>query len=206
MFIPEPFKIKDEKIIYDLLRDYSFATLVSSKQNQLQATNLPLLLSKDKKSLIGHMAIANEQWKTLSGNSVLAIFHGPHHYISPSWYETKDAVPTWNYISLQVSGNFVPLDDEHQLVESLKHFVDTYETMESEYLLEHVDPNYLANLRKGIIGFKIEIHNIEAKAKLSQNHSTPRQSLVIEELKKIKSENALAIANWMQENLKNLKQ
>lgn len=205
MFLPKPFEITDKNIIYSLLKDYSFATLVSSNQSQLQATNLPLLLSQDKKSLVGHMAIANEQWKSLSGNPVLAIFHGPHHYISPSWYETKDAVPTWNYISLQVSGNFIPIEDDHQLVESLKHFVDTYETMESEYLLEHADPNYLANLRKGIIGFKIEIQKIEAKAKLSQNHSTPRQSLVIEALKKIKSENALAIANWMEENLKTLK-
>ncbi len=201
MFLPKQFEITDQKTIYSLIQDFSFASLISVNTNGIQASHLPLVLSHDKKFLIGHMAIANVQWKDLTGKEMLAIFQGPHHYISPSWYETKDAVPTWNYLAVHVYGKFSLMENETFLTESLSSLVDKFESMESEYLLDNANPEYLANLRNGIIGFQIEIQKMEAKAKLSQNHSKERQISVIQNLKKQKTENAEAIATWMQKNI-----
>jgi transcriptional regulator len=201
MFIPKSFEVTDSNLIFEWLDLYSFATLVSSNSDRLTATHLPLLVTEDKSKLIGHMARNNDQWKELSGREGMAIFQGPHHYISPSWYETKDAVPTWNYISVHVYGKFQILEQEDLLIESLARLTQKYESSQSNYQLKIVESQYLASLRKGIIGFEMNIQKIEAKAKLSQNHSVTRQKLVITELEKLQNENALAIASWMREIL-----
>jgi transcriptional regulator len=198
MFIPKAFEINDENLIHQWIDQYSFATLVSKNEKQLEATHLPLLLSENKKHLLGHMARGNSQWMNLSDHQVLVIFQGPHHYISPSWYETKDAVPTWNYISVHISGTLSLIESEGILIDSLETLTRKYESIDSKYKLSLADPHYLESLRKGIVGFQIEINKIEAKAKLSQNHPKTRQGLVIEELKKLQSENSKAIAYWME--------
>ncbi|MDZ4727329.1 MAG: FMN-binding negative transcriptional regulator [Leptospira sp.] len=201
MFIPKSFEITDETTIHQLIEENSFGTLVSNGSAGLIATHLPLVLSKDKTSLIGHLARANDQWKDLANENVLAIFQGPHHYISPDWYETKDAVPTWNYLSVHISGKFQIMDDEQILIQSLGQLVKKYESEKSKYKLEQVYDNLLINLRKGIVGFEIKIEKFEAKAKLSQNHSIERQKMVINELEKLNTENANSIADWMKNNL-----
>ncbi|MGG1343756.1 FMN-binding negative transcriptional regulator [Bacillus toyonensis] len=197
MYIPKYFAIQDEEMKYETIEQNSFATLFSQHNGEPYATHLPLLLNRETLTLYGHFARPNTQWKDSENQQVLAIFQGPHSYISPSWYETNKAVPTWNYVAVHVYGELEIVEDEQGLVESLQDLVHKYEDPQSTYSLNEVDPNYMAGLSKGIVGFKIKVSKIEGKAKLSQNHSEERRNLVVEELEKVGSEGSKRIAELM---------
>ncbi|WP_163102391.1 FMN-binding negative transcriptional regulator [Peribacillus alkalitolerans] len=201
MYIPKYFKINDEEVIYNFIEENGFATVFSQHNGGPYATHLPLILDRTKRELYGHFAKPNHQWKDIENQEVLIIFQGPHCYISPSWYETQDAVPTWNYVSIHVYGNMEMIMDEQEIMDALSDLVVKYELPESPYKLEDVDSNYMSGLSKGIVPFKIKINRIEGKWKLSQNHSEERQKLVIQQLEKIPSENQKQIAKLMKENL-----
>ncbi|WP_459500223.1 FMN-binding negative transcriptional regulator [Bacillus sp. C1] len=200
MYIPKYFDIKDEKTKYEIIEQNSFATLFSQHSGAPYATHLPLLLNRNERILYGHFARPNEQWKDTENQEVLAVFQGPHCYISPSWYETNKAVPTWNYVAVHVYGEMEIVEDEQELINSLRDLVDKYEDQESSYLLDEVEPSYIEGLSKGIVGFKIKINRIEGKRKLSQNHSAKRQELVVKQLEQMDSEDHKGIAMLMRGN------
>jgi transcriptional regulator len=200
MYIPSHFKIEDEEIIYDIIQEYGFATFFSQHEGEPFATHIPLLIDEDKEYLYGHFARANPQWKDINNQNVLAIFHGPHCYISSSWYESNRAVPTWNYLAVHVYGKIEIVEDD-ELKESLSDLVKKYEVPDSSYQLDEVDARYLEGMTKGVVGFKIKIKKIEGKAKLSQNHSIERRELVIQELEKFESEDERKIASYMKDYL-----
>ncbi|PFV78531.1 transcriptional regulator [Bacillus sp. AFS059628] len=197
MYIPKYFAIQDEEMKYEIMEQNSFATLFSQHNGEPYATHLPLLLNRETLTLHGHFARPNEQWKDIESQQALAIFQGPHSYISPSWYETNNAVPTWNYVAVHVYGELEIVEGEQELIDSLQQLVHKYEDSKSTYSLNDVNPNYMAGLSKGIVGFKIKINKIEGKAKLSQNHSVTRRKLVVEELEKVDSEGSRGIAELM---------
>lgn len=201
MYIPSYFKIEDRAIVYDVMKEHSFATLISQHNGIPFATHLPLLLNNENTYLYGHFARPNSQWKDIVNQTVLAIFHGPHCYISPSWYETNKAVPTWNYVTVHVYGEVELLEDEQELMASLQELVLKYEAPDSSYKLQDVDNEFLANMYKGVQGFKIKINKIEGKAKLSQNHSRQRQELVINQLEQIPKRDEQEISLLMKANL-----
>ncbi|UOQ94789.1 FMN-binding negative transcriptional regulator [Halobacillus shinanisalinarum] len=196
MYIPKHFEIKDEKAIYEIIEENSFATLFSQHQGHPYATHLPLILDKEKRYLYGHFAKPNKQWRDIEEQEVLAVFQGPHCYISSSWYETNKAVPTWNYVAAHVYGK-VEIIDGRQMMDSLHHMVSKYEDPNSSYQWDHLDAHFLEGQAKGIVGFKIEIDKIEGKAKLSQNHSPERLKLVISQLEQSPSEDEREIASHM---------
>ena len=200
MYIPKYFQMKDEQEMFLFMEQHSFATIVSHSSNGLVASHLPLKLNREKRVLYGHFAKANSQWKELDGQQVLVVFHGPHSYISSSWYETKDAVPTWNYTAVHINGTLQLLQDEALIDECLRDLIKKYEAPDSTYKYEEVDGKYIASLKKGIVAFKIDIEKMEGKAKLSQNHSGERQQLVIEQLKNNDDAESLAIAKLIKQN------
>jgi transcriptional regulator len=201
MYIPKYFKINNENVIFNLIEENSFATLISQHNGEPYASHLPFVLNKDERALYGHFARANGQWKDIEKQQVLVIFQGPHCYISPSWYETKDAVPTWNYVAAHIYGEMEILENEAEVFDSLQQMVKKYENPNSSYQLDDVDSSYVEGLSKGIVGFKINITKMEGKAKLSQNHSVERQELVIQQLEKAPLENNRKIADLMKNNL-----
>lgn len=200
MYIPKQYQLKDEQKIQRIINEYSFATVVSIHQGVPAATHLPLYLSDDMKFLYGHFSRANPQWKDILDQQVLAIFNGPHSYISSSWYETKDSVPTWNYMAVHVNGLVELMEDEEEIRVALRHLVEKYEAPNSSYDVDVADSNYMNSLLKGIVPFKIRISSIDAAAKLSQGHSKERQALVIDELLKRNDGFDEEIAKLMLEN------
>lgn len=196
MYIPKHFEIKDEEMIYEVIEKNSFATLFSQHQGHPYATHLPLTLDKQKRHLYGHFAKPNKQWKDIEDQEVLAVFQGPHCYISSSWYETNKAVPTWNYVSAHVYGKVEIIDGE-EMMDSLHQMVLKYEDPNSSYQWDQLDAHFLEGQAKGIVGFKIKIDKIEGKAKLSQNHSAERLKLVISQLEQSTSEDEREIASHM---------
>lgn len=200
MFIPPHFIIQDVETSYDIISKYGFATLFSQHNGLPVATHLPLMLDRDKECLYGHFARPNPQREDITGQNILAIFQGPHCYISPSWYETNKAVPTWNYVSVHVYGQVEIIDGE-ELMDSLLELVLKYEEPNSSYQLEQVDPHFIEGMTKGIVGFKIKIDRIEGKAKLSQNHPIERKELIIQRLEQSLKEDEQQIASLMKKNL-----
>ncbi len=194
------FKIEEDEMMYDIIRKYGFATLFSQHDGGSFATHLPLLIDENKEYLYGHFARGNPQWRDIHNQEALAIFHGPHCYISPSWYESTLAVPTWNYIAVHVYGVVQIIEDE-ELTFSLKDLVKKYEAPDSSYHLDEVDPKYLQGMKKGVAGFKIKINKMEGKAKLSQNHSIERRKRIIERLETFDDENERKVAAFMKKTL-----
>jgi transcriptional regulator len=202
MYIPKHFKIDDLETIYKIIEKNSFATLFSQHNGRPYAAHLPLLLEKEEGFLYGHFARPNEQWKDIENQNVLVTFQGPHAYISPSWYETNQAVPTWNYVAVHVYGQVEILHNEQEIYDALFSMVDKYEKPGSSYRFKEIDRNFIDGMSKGIVAFKIRITEIEGKAKLSQNHSVERQDLVIKQLELSQESDLLQIAKLMKKNHK----
>src|SRR5262245_52454200 len=102
MYIPSAFAQADPAELFAFMESYSFALLVSTHEGEPFGTHIPLLLERDTGphgTLVGHMARANPHWRGLDGQPVLAVFSGPHAYVSPTWYESENVVPTWHYVA-----------------------------------------------------------------------------------------------------------
>ncbi|MFJ8265962.1 FMN-binding negative transcriptional regulator [Peribacillus asahii] len=200
MYIPKHFKITDKEIMYDFIEKNSFATLFSNHNGEPYATHLPFTLDRRNDFLYSHFAVQNEQWKDIGNQKVLVIFQGPHCYISPSWYETNKAVPTWNYVAIHAYGQMEVIENKQEIFNSLLDMVNKYEDPESSYNLNDVDSTFIEGMSRGIVGFKVKITEIEGKAKLSQNHSIKRQELIIKQLENTSDQNNQEIAELMKKN------
>src|SRR4051812_14263478 len=126
MYAPKYSRQENPEELKRFIRENGFAILFSELDGKPWATHIPLILSKDATRLTGHVSRANRQWKNFeNGKEVLAVFSGPHAYISSSWYDHEN-VPTWNYIAVHVTGNIRTIEGE-ALLDHLKELVDQYE-------------------------------------------------------------------------------
>ena len=185
MFIPEHYKNNDINEINDFLKSNSFGILINTINGKPWGTHIPLELGKnsnDADVLVGHIAKANLQSKNLiDGDEVLCIFNGPHSYISSSWYQQEE-VPTWNYIAVHVYGT-VKIQTSEELLTSLHELVNKYE-QQSEHPISLNDMSDKTMRQvSGIIGFEIEINDIQAVNKLLEKQG-PSEKAVADEMKK----------------------
>jgi transcriptional regulator len=195
MFIPVNMQILERASQQNFMHQFGFALLVSE---DLQVTHLPMTLMAEEGSsgvLYAHMARANPHWKSIDQQKVKVIFNGPHSYISPSWYATGPAVPTWNYAAVHVSGRASLLDDV-QTLQAVHVLVKQYEPalLDNEALMP---ANYQHKLAKAIVGFKIEIEQIEGKQKLGQHKSVADQQGTVNGLGRSKHHDAAALLAYM---------
>lgn len=199
MYIPELYKNENQEEIRNFIHHNGFALLINQVNGKPWATHIPLVLetnSAGKHVLIGHLSIENPQAKSLqNGVEVLAVFNGPHAYISSSWYDHEN-VPTWNYIAVHVYGIIRVLNYE-ETVASLKTLVDKYEAnSENPIRIEELSEKTMRQAR-GIVAFEMEITSIEATKKLSQNRDSKNYQNIISELEKTNDNQSINIANEM---------
>jgi transcriptional regulator len=149
----------------------------------------------------GHMAVANKQWRTFNPEQeVLAIFSGPHTYISPRWYDHVN-VPTWNYLSIHVYGYPSLITDHAELHAMLSRLVDKYEANSGAiptYRLETLPEDFVEREMNAIVGFQMQVTRLEASFKLSQNRNEQDYDNIITELNRRTDDNSLAVARAMQ--------
>ncbi len=172
MYTPPLFQIDDRDTLHAFMRQHSFATIVSSDNNVPQATHMPVLLNPTQGAhgtLLSHMARANPQWRHFTGEEVLVIFTGPHSYISPAWYVTEPAVPTWNYTAVHAYGIPRIVTQHDRFAQMLHDLVEFYETGRPNRWHGTLPAEFRDGLMKGIVGIEIEITRLEGKFKLSQN-------------------------------------
>lgn len=207
MYIPKAFAETDRGKLYDFIEAHSFGLLVSAEAGVLVASHLPFLLERDAGPhgcLLGHFAKANPQWQGLDGKEVLAIFSGPHAYVSPSWYEAENVVPTWNYVAVHAYGTLRLVDDPDGLASILTAFVSTFErAMPKPWSLD-TGTDFFRKFVQGIIGFRIEVSRLEGKWKLNQNHPEERRQKVVRKLAgsddQAARETALLMAEMLRES------
>jgi transcriptional regulator len=204
MYVPAAFAETDPNRIHDLIEQNSFGVLVSQVDGLPFASHLPFLLERTAGphgTLVGHMARANPHWRQLDGQPAVAIFSGPHAYISPAWYECEQVVPTWNYTAVHAYGRVRLVEDEGALLEIVRQMVGVYERPMSRPWSFDGSTTFARRMATQIVGFRIEIERMEGKAKLNQNHPAERREKVVRALNARGDENARAIAALMQERL-----
>lgn len=203
MYINPINRWEDETEIIEFIQKNSFATLVSTVSSRPLATHLPLMLSKNKEGdtvLLGHVAKANKQWKEL-GEEVLAIFQGPHAYVSSSWYNHEN-VPTWNYLAVHAYCSMRIIEGE-ELMEHLKSLVDTFEAgRPNRVSVEGMSEKYLQSQLKGLVGIELKIKEVQASAKLSQNIDEINYKNIVKQLDSSPFESEKEIAKEMKKRMK----
>jgi transcriptional regulator len=202
MYVPRTNAVTDSEVLFDFMRRFNFATLVTVHEGSPFATHLPFLVYPDRGehgTLVSHMARANPQWRDFSlGGDAMVVFQGPHAYISPSWYEAHPSVPTWNYMVAHVYGVPKIIEDDAQVREILRSLVDEHERGFAQPWKLEFPESYFQSMIKGIVAFELPIARIEGKFKLSQNRSTTDQERVITALASDADPNAQGVAQAMQ--------
>jgi transcriptional regulator len=175
VYVPKHFEVTDTAWCHALIRAQSFALMITADDTGAPfATHLPILVDERRGplgTLRGHVARANPHWRHLAaGRPTLVVFSGAHAYVSPSWYATHPAVPTWNYVAVHASGTGALVEDAEQVRALLADLVHVYESPGPEaWSFEALPADYVAGMQRGIVAFEIPIARLEGKAKLSQN-------------------------------------
>lgn len=184
MYNPQRFRSNDTDEAFDLMCKNPFATVITVIKDQPFVSHLPLTPKKvgDEIELIGHLARANPQWKSFRNSKATVIFHGPHGYITPTWYAKND-VPTWNYLTVHLTGEVELIETYEGIVECLKELnahVERHWPSGWQFFV----PDDLAGdvLCKGIVGFKVKVDEINFKKKLSQNRTPADRAGVLKGL------------------------
>lgn len=207
MYIPRAFQETRIPVMHDFIDAHPFATVVSVAASGLTASHIPLVLERGGTELgvlRGHLSRANPQWRELSPEvEVLAIFGGPHHYISPSWYpeksETGKVVPTWNYSVVHVYGRVTIYEDGDWLQRHLTALTDIHEgPMPTPWRVTDAPEQFVRAMVKGIVGLELNVTRLEGKWKASQNRSEGDQRGAAEGLGELGTESSLAMKSMIE--------
>jgi transcriptional regulator len=199
MYVPRRYQETDLNVIEAFVRANGFGTLVTFDGARPRATHalMDLLRAGERLTLTGHIARANKQWRDfVGGREALAIFHGPHTYVSPRWYNHVN-VPTWNYMAVHVYGAPRLIEDPGELRAVLKALVDKYERTPGTYRMEDLPADYVESQMQAVAGFVLDVTEVSAAWKLSQNREREDYDNIIAELRKRGDENSTAVAAEM---------
>jgi transcriptional regulator len=207
MYLPADFNETRLPVLHALVSAHPLATLVAVTADGLVANHIPLLLdaSGERAALRGHIARANPLWKQLAdGSEVLAIFHGPEHYISPRWYPSKrehgQVVPTWNYAVVHARGALSWHHDESWLRGLLEALTSRHESRFAEpWHVADAPSEYLQKMLGAIVGFDIQLRELTGKWKASQNRSAADVQGVIAGLSALDDPPARAMRTLVEE-------
>jgi len=201
VYVPEHFAARDRAAVARLLHDHPFATLVTPAHPEPVVTHLPLLHIADREphgSLLGHFARANPHAESAAGIESFAIFHGPHAYVSPSWYMAPAAaVPTWNYVVAHVHGTIELAADAAATRSILDALIKRFESGRTAPWSLGLEAGQLDAMVRAIVGFRLVIRRVDAKFKLSQNRLPGDRTRVMDALAAEGGADGAATAAWM---------
>lgn len=211
MYLPAHFRVDDLTELDALAAHDPFATMVTVMDTVPFATHLPVLYARDGERVVlrGHWARANAQWRGIDSQDVLVILHGPHAYVSPTWYADRERrVPTWNYLAAHLSGRIelhaadpqepAGRDALRGIVTELSRRFEA--GREAAWSLEETGP-IGESMLAGIVGFTFTATRIEIKAKLHDHHPVANRVGVIAGLRAAGSDDAVAVAARMERAL-----
>ena len=182
------YKEQDTEEVLQFMKNYPFVFLTGvNAENKPVATQVPVFIDEKggKLFLTGHIMKNTDHHKAfLQNNNALAVFTGPHTYVSATWYDNPHQASTWNYISVHAAGKIV-FGGGDELIAILKRLSLHYENNNpaSTTIFDNLSADYLAPLIKAIVSFEIEIESVENVFKLSQNRDEKSYDNIIKELK-----------------------
>ena len=204
MYMPKQFEQNDVEAAHTVLKQNPFAVIcVATNDDTVDAVHLPTMLEPDQDAygrLHFHVAKQNPIWQLFDGTrEALAVFSGPHAYVSPDWYDTDGLVPTWNYMAVHVTGTPAVISEDQNAahLKALAAQEEGHLSPKTPWTPERMDPDLHARMIKGIVGVVMPIEKIQAKAKLSQNRSSEDRAGVIAGLRKRGDDLNTAVADLM---------
>ncbi|HEY4365267.1 MAG TPA: FMN-binding negative transcriptional regulator [Bryobacteraceae bacterium] len=205
MYNPAAFAENRAEVLHSFLRAHPFGTLVTNGPDGPEASHVPFFWDAEAGLLRCHMARANPHGRLLtSGARVLAVFTGPHHYITPNWYASKQehgkVVPTWNYTAVHASGSARLFEDAPSLLRHLHELTDSQEAGSSHpWSVADAPPEFIEGQMKAIVGIEIAVERLEGKWKLNQNRPAADRDGVIAGLETLGSPDSREVARLMRD-------
>jgi transcriptional regulator len=196
MYRPKFFDVAEIEAQHAMIRDIGFGAMISHDADGLEATHLPFVLEPERGTLgtlIGHVARANPHWERLDPSAeCLVVIQGPHGYVSPSWYPSRDpgnrVVPTWNYTAVHAYGRVTTFDEPARLRAAVASLTDENERrFETPWSIGEAPTEFIDGMLRAIVGIEVEITRLEGKRKLSQNRSGADRDGVITALSEAES-------------------
>lgn len=205
MYRPSQFREDRTHILCAAIHELGFATLITLQGRELVASHIPMILKQDAAGLRleGHVARANPQWKGKDDAvDALAVFLGPHSYISPTWYatkaETQRVVPTWNYISVQASGPLSIIQDPQWLLRHVGDLTRHNEAARAKpWDVSDAPAEFIEQMCSAIVGLSMQVQRLEGSWKMAQHKPEPDRLGVIQGLQELGDDSAMAIAREM---------
>jgi transcriptional regulator len=203
VYLPPAFTEARPEVLIEHIERYDFGLLTTHGADGLIASHIPFVIERDgdQLHLHGHLARPNPQVGHLArGGKVLVVFHGPHAYISPNWYETGPSVPTWNYVDVHAYGIVRLVEDADWLSRLLRRLSERHEARNAvPWRMQDLPESYIQSMLRGIVGFDIAVTRLEGKYKLSQNRPAAERPRVIAALERQKDADSLAVAQLMRD-------
>ena len=204
VYLPPAFTETRAEVLLEHIERHDFGLLVSHGKEGLIASQIPFLLERrdGRLYLQGHLARANPQLADLDGaGEALAIFEGPHAYISPSWYQPGPAVPTWNYATVHAYGAARTIADPGWLRDFVRRLTKRHEAREPAppWRMADLPEAYIASMLTGIVGVEIAVSRLDGKFKLSQNRPAADRPRIIAALEGREDADSRAVAELMRE-------
>jgi transcriptional regulator len=202
MYIPKANRETRVPVLHELIVTRPFGSLVTVGASGIIASHIPFVLEQDGSEfgmLRAHIARANQQWSDLTPSIVaLAIFAGPHHYISASWYpgarEDGAVVPTWNYVVVHAYGPLRVIEDPEWLIAHMARLTDIHEAGSVDpWKVSDAPPEFIREQMRGIVGLEMPIRRLEGKWKVSQNKNEPDRNAVLEGLVDLNTADSLTM-------------
>jgi transcriptional regulator len=204
MYIPPRHTETDQRSIVEFMKKYSFATMVTSGDGIPIATHVPFIIEEREGAvyLLTHIARANDQWKDFSGKQVLVIFHEPHAYVSAKFYDSKEDVPTWNYVAVHAYGAATIIDSREGIEALFVKTFDFYDPSFHEQWKNDLSDEYKTKLINRIVACEIAVTGLQGKKKLSQNYSPHEVNRIADGLTQSGDTLVRTIGDMMREELK----
>lgn len=210
MYLPASFQETRAEVLCQAMERHPLATLVTVGTGGLVASHVPLLYSPAEGGLgvlRGHLARANPQWKDYRPEfAALAIFSGPEHYVSPTWYpslqEHGKVVPTWNYVAVHACGTLTFPEDPAWLLRNVSALTDEHELpFQAPWRVADAPPNFIEDMLRAIVGVELTITELQGKWKVSQNRATADREGVVAGLEELDTPAALEMAKLVKDKL-----
>ena len=187
LYIPKAQLVEDRKLLHDFMDKHPFVELVTCSPS-LRITHIPVILDRSAGNygrILGHVSRHNPQGRIFDGNhAAVAVFRGPHGYISPTWFAKSDVVPTWNFAVVHGAGRPKEITDKAALHEMLARLIDSFERYQgSSYDFSKLPESYVSSLMEGLVGFEMLIESLEGKFKLGQSWSEQDRRGVLEHIR-----------------------
>ncbi len=195
MYDAAAFREDRVEVMHALIQAHPLATLVTTTAQGLEANHIPMLIDPEPApwgTLRGHVARANPVWRTFNADTeVLAVFQGPHGYITPSWYPSKaqhgKVVPTWNYAVVHAYGPLKVFEDAEWLRKLVTRLTESQESpREQSWQVTDAPADYVNTMLRAIVGIEISLRRLQGKWKMSQNRLPQDLDGVIKSLEVLK--------------------